>query len=469
MSTEYDGEPLDLGWKSYIGSDSGETVEASNNGEQRNNTSTMYWPDDLPESVFEHDASGIQKEIIETAAKFNAESNEHIADMVGCSEQHVQNVKSKVSLFVEPASVSFDIPEIPVKTGLTEPLLTHEQCRFEADTWGELKGDSEKSDNNTDGKPVDTEEIGERYYEDGEDAETIADEFGISVNAVGGHLAQYKATKTKDVEESSINDEYQKFDALDGVFPDHYIEVFNRLAAGQNSSYIAEQIGMTEPVVYSVKYKSACYVVPAELPFDVPDEINKEYLNQQDKQALADRRESETDDDADEDRADEPEGWPTDTKPRAAQPSDEVSTESKQAELPADGGQIVRKAGGKGATRREKIQTRAAADTMKDLREFQEEHGISESEAVRRLMRKGLTTESVEVCVNEDLKRRVHSLEKAIKQKDAKIDELSSRVKGELTAGEQREQRQRKKAEAGVWTRAKWAVFGMDLSDENDE
>jgi antitoxin component of RelBE/YafQ-DinJ toxin-antitoxin module len=405
----------------------------------------------------------MQKEIIETAAKFNAESNGHIADIVGCSEQHVQSVKSKVSLFVEPASVSFEIPEIPVKTGLTEPLLTHEQCRFEADTWGELKGDSEEADNNTDGKPVNIEEIGKRRYEHEEDAESIAADFGISVNAVGGYLSQYKARETENAEGSSINNEYQKFDALDGVFPDHYIEVFNRLAAGQNRLHIAEQIGMSKTVVYTVRQKSVCYIDPEELPFDAPDEINKEYLNQQDKQALADRRESETDDDANEDRAGEPDNWPTNTEPRTAQPSEEVSTESKQAELPADGGQIVRRQG------KERMQTRVDEDILKGVRALEEQHGITESEAVRRLVRKGLTAESVEDFVNEDLKTRMHSLEKAIKQNQSEIDELVSRVEVKLTARERREQRERKKAEAGLLTRAWWAVFGMDLDDQTDE
>jgi len=459
MSTEYDGEPLDLGWKSYIGSDSGETVEASNNGEQRNNTSTMYWPDDLPESVFEHDASGMQKEIIETAAKFNAESNGHIADIVGCSEQHVQSVKSKVSLFVEPASVSFEIPEIPVKTGLTEPLLTHEQCRFEADTWGELKGDSEEADNNTDGKPVNIEEIGKRRYEHEEDAESIAADFGISVNAVGGYLSQYKARETENAEGSSINNEYQKFDALDGVFPDHYIEVFNRLAAGQNRLHIAEQIGMSKTVVYTVRQKSVCYIDPEELPFDAPDEINKEYLNQQDKQALADRRESETDDDANEDRADEPDNWPTDTEPHAARTNGEGRNKSEQSELPQNNANDEKRSGSSETSRKKRVMTRVDSDTLGNLQEFKEERGINKSEAIRRLVRQGLTTESVEDCVNSDLEARVQELEE-------KIDETDGQVESEAESSGRRQQRVREQTESGLLTKAKHALFGMG-SDDN--
>jgi len=67
---------------------------------------------------------------------------------------------------------------------------------------------------------------------------------------------------------------------------------------------------------------------------------------------------------------------------------------------------------------------------------------------------------------------RIQELNNKLAEAHSRIDttnELVSRVEGELTARERREQRERKKAEAGLLTRAKWSVFGMDLSEEPDE
>ena len=43
---------------------------------------------------------------------------------------------------------------------------------------------------------------------------------------------------------------------------------------------------------------------------------------------------------------------------------------------------------------REKLQTRADPDTVKDVRSYAEEKGISEAEAVRRLLRAGIEAEA---------------------------------------------------------------------------
>jgi len=66
---------------------------------------------------------------------------------------------------------------------------------------------------------------------------------------------------------------------------------------------------------------------------------------------------------------------------------------------------------------------------------------------------------------------RIRELNNMLGEAHSRIDttnELVERVGGELTARERREQRERKKAEAGLLTRAKWSVFGMDLSEEED-
>ena len=66
---------------------------------------------------------------------------------------------------------------------------------------------------------------------------------------------------------------------------------------------------------------------------------------------------------------------------------------------------------------------------------------------------------------------RIRELNNKLAEAHSRIDttnELVERVEGELTARERREQRERKKAEAGLVRKAKWAVFGMDLNDENE-
>ena len=47
-------------------------------------------------------------------------------------------------------------------------------------------------------------------------------------------------------------------------------------------------------------------------------------------------------------------------------------------------------------------------------------------------------------------------------------DELVRRVDSELSARERRERRERKRAEAGLATRLRWSIFGMDLSEDDE-
>jgi hypothetical protein len=103
--------------------------------------------------------------------------------------------------------------------------------------------------------------------------------------------------------------------------------------------------------------------------------------------------------------------------------------------------------------------TRVDSDTLGNLQEFKEERGINKSEAIRRLVRKGLTTESVEDCVNSDLEARVQELEE-------KIDETDGQVESEAKSSGRRQQRVREQTESGLLTKAKHALFGMG-SDDN--
>lgn len=123
----------------------------------------------------------------------------------------------------------------------------------------------------------------------------------------------------------------------------------------------------------------------------------------------------------------------------------------------------------------------------------------SDAEAVRECIRRSQElTDCREECANlrEELDglRESHEQEVAVLREDyetelqhkqARIDELNSklaeahsriettnelvsRVDSELSARERREQRERKRAEAGLATRIKWSLFGMDLSDDEN-
>lgn len=386
MSTEYDGEPLDLGWKSYIGSDNGETVEASNNGEQQGNTSTMYWPEGLPESAFEHDASGLQKEIIENAVQFHGENDGHIANMVGCTKRHVEKVKSKVAMFVEPGSVSFDIPETPNKNGLTEPLLDHEECRFEADSWAELL-DEPETETDSGEKPVDIKEIGDRYY-DGEDPESIARDFAITPKQVTGYLGQYNKDHSQD--EISGGNKLANFESLRDRFPDHYVEIFNRLAAGQEIDYVAEQVGKSDATVRRVICKSACYVDPEKLPFDAPEEPDMWALSQEDKEALRNRREN----------------------------GESVEDQAEQTELPADSGESEeneQKESEENGSDKARFSARVDKSVKEWLDAAADEHQLNRSQVIEKLV-----SGDINVAEND------HQAE--IELKESRIEKLNRKL-----------------------------------------
>ena len=94
----------------------------------------------------------------------------------------------------------------------------------------------------------------------------------------------------------------------------------------------------------------------------------------------------------------------------------------------------------------------------------------SDAEAVRECVRRSKRLADAEADIDD--------LERQLASKDARIDDLQRQlaatnqridVTNELVAAVEREQTlSEKKAKAGIVTRAKWAVFGMDLSDENE-
>jgi len=104
-------------------------------------------------------------------------------------------------------------------------------------------------------------------------------------------------------------------------------------------------------------------------------------------------------------------------------------------------------------------------DLQDDLEDYAEEHHDDvRSRAVEELLRKGLeyddVVEDLEADVEhaearaDDLRRQLQ----AVQERQDDVDELVEYVETEMTV-------QERKAQAGIVTRAKWAVFGMDVDE----
>jgi len=150
----------------------------------------------------------------------------------------------------------------------------------------------------------------------------------------------------------------------------------------------------------------------------------------------------------------------------------------------------MRVAGGESSMRTTVTLSDAHVEHLDAIRESEDE---ADAAVVRRCVERSQELTDCEQQLTEceqtitELREEIAAMkadhETELEQKDARIQELNSmlgeahskidttnelveRVEGELTARERREQRERKKAEAGLLTRAKWSVFGMDLSEE---
>lgn len=100
----------------------------------------------------------------------------------------------------------------------------------------------------------------------------------------------------------------------------------------------------------------------------------------------------------------------------------------------------------------ESVSTRLDDETVRDIREAAEERDVSMAEVLRELVEKGREYDGLE-RENDRLRQRVAAL---IQQRE-EHDELVEYVEDERQLARQR-------AEAPVWERAKWWVFGQ--SDE---
>ena len=72
---------------------------------------------------------------------------------------------------------------------------------------------------------------------------------------------------------------------------------------------------------------------------------------------------------------------------------------------------------------------------------------------------------------NKTVEQLQDDLTSQLAEAHSRIDttnELVRRVDSELSARERRERRERKRAEAGLATRLRWSIFGMDLSEDDE-
>lgn len=216
----YDGEPIDAAWQSDLkdaqADRNGKTVDAtpkeSNGGER-----TDFWPSEVPHEPFVRGVSegqSVQSQVVEALAQFPDASNSRIAEYVDCSKSQVQAVRHKVSVFVPPAAVQFAIPAEPgiQSNRLAVYALDHEESRFDRDEL-EPDADTESSDaeEQSNGSATD---IARRFYDEGEEAEEIAEDLGMNLRQVTGTLAQ--AERNQDGSEAPADAADVSTDSADG-------------------------------------------------------------------------------------------------------------------------------------------------------------------------------------------------------------------------------------------------------------
>lgn len=116
-----------------------------------------------------------------------------------------------------------------------------------------------------------------------------------------------------------------------------------------------------------------------------------------------------------------------------------------------------------------KISFSLDTDLLVDVEEYAEEnHDDVRSEAIRCLLEKGLEYDDVvddlegelehERARADDLRRQLQ----AVQERQENVDELAEYVEEERSL-------ERRRREAGLVTRAKWWLTGMDVDDDRDE
>ena len=103
-------------------------------------------------------------------------------------------------------------------------------------------------------------------------------------------------------------------------------------------------------------------------------------------------------------------------------------------------------------------------DVLETVDEYaDEEHGGNRSAAVETLLRRGLEFDDV-VDERDDLEARLEDLRRqlaTVRSREDDVDELVEYVETERSLQERR-------ARAGLMTRLRWGLFGMDVDDKDE-
>jgi len=286
----YDGEPFDASWQSDLkdAQRDGETVDATPK-DNAGNEQTSVWPSMLPNEPFVRGMSkgeSKQSKVVKALAQFPDRDDQSISDYVGCSESQVAAVRHKVSVFVPPDAVGFEIPDQPdpSRSSLAKYALGDDGARFDKTDFGlntsTTAGDGDSGDpgggataaaGGGDPSDLDSHEICRRFYANGESAEEIAADLGVSDRNVTGRLNAWKSTDHNDRAELDAWPMYLPKKALGPK----QAEAFEYWLANPDADKkeVANAVDTTTRTVGRVRQRVRCYTTESDgLPFELPEE-----------------------------------------------------------------------------------------------------------------------------------------------------------------------------------------------------
>lgn len=278
----YDGEPFDASWQSDLkdAQRDGETVDATPK-DNAGNEQTSVWPSELPREPFVRGMSkgeSKQSKVVKALAQFPDRDDQSISDYVGCSESQVDGVRHKVSVFVSPDAVGFEIPDQPdpSRSPLAKYALGDDGARFDKTDFGlntsTTAGDGDGGDpGGGDPSDLDSHEICRRFYANGESGGEIAADLGVSDRNVTGRLNAWKSTDHNDRAELDAWPMYLPEKALGPK----QAEAFEYWLAnpGADKKEVANAVDTTTRTVGRVRQRVRCYTTESDgLPFELPEE-----------------------------------------------------------------------------------------------------------------------------------------------------------------------------------------------------
>jgi urease accessory protein UreF len=98
---------------------------------------------------------------------------------------------------------------------------------------------------------------------------------------------------------------------------------------------------------------------------------------------------------------------------------------------------------------------RVSGDVDDGIEAYSDEHDVSRSDAIRELLQRGVEYDRVQ-NENERLRRQLQ----AVNARQEDVGELVEYVERERSLQERREERERERENAPVWTRARWFILG---------